>query len=148
MSYLNIISLEDAKAYLKVEDTASDGEITRMVKASLSFIEKETNHIFYAREKQYDIENGCALIYDYPLNSIPEGASQKRKSLYSIVFSNEDLITVNVGYTGINEIPQELIETAYQILKVWFYESEKQSNSSLLPISVKEAINVNRRFIL
>ena len=42
--YTDIISLERAKLYLKVDElqTATDQEITSMINSSLSFIEKRT----------------------------------------------------------------------------------------------------------
>ena len=49
MSYLNIISLEEAKNYLRVDIdlTEDDNQITAMIKSSLGFVEKHTNHILF-----------------------------------------------------------------------------------------------------
>jgi len=71
MSYLNVITLERAKNYLRVDldfDT-DDAEITSMISASCRYVEKRTNHILYARDIVY---NGtCQVkVYDYPINSI------------------------------------------------------------------------------
>jgi hypothetical protein len=33
------------------------------------------------------------------------------------------------------------------MIKVWYYESEKQVNTTLIPESVMQAIDVNRRFL-
>ncbi len=53
MAYLDIITLADAKIYLRIDDTLTedDAQITRMIKASLSQIERITNYIFFARSK-------------------------------------------------------------------------------------------------
>jgi len=154
MGYLDIISLEQAKNYLKIDDgqTETDQEITRMIKGAFSYIEKITNHIMYARDKVYDVDNclqmSLVYVYDFPINSIPDNATQSKKASYSTIYTTDDTITLNIGYHDPTDIPQELIEAAYQIIKVWFYESEKQSNSTLIPISVEDAISSNKRFII
>ena len=53
MAYLDIVSLADAKNYLKIDDTLTEdnSNITRMIKASLSQIERITNHVLFARSK-------------------------------------------------------------------------------------------------
>jgi hypothetical protein len=151
-SYLDVISLERAKLYLKVDEaqTETDDEITSMIKSSLSFIEKRTNHIFLTRDKVY--YRDCALVnrvkvYDYPIdNSVTEYDIVYRQ-LYAFVPTVDDMVTLTIGYSSVDDIPNELIDAALQLIKVWFYESEKQVNSTLIPLSVMEAIDVNRRFI-
>ena len=58
MSYLTVIPLADAKAYLKVEDTATDDEITRMIKSSLAYLEKRTNILVYSPQCYISIAGG------------------------------------------------------------------------------------------
>ena len=71
MAYLDIIPLSDAKVYLRIDDdlTEDDNQITRMINASLSYIERYTNVILYDRDKEYRLINGCVRVYDYPVNS-------------------------------------------------------------------------------
>ena len=71
MAYLDIITLSDAKTYLRIDDTLSDddAQISRMIKASLSQIERVTNYILFARSKSYVIEDSKVNVYDYPINS-------------------------------------------------------------------------------
>jgi len=149
-NYTDVISLERAKLYLKVDagQTETDDEIISMINSSLSFIEKRTNHIFKTRDKVY--YQDCALVqsvkvYDYPINTI--NSAIVNRPLYSIVPTVNSFVTLNIGYTTLAAIPNELIDAALQLIKVWFYESEKQVNSTLIPLSVMEAIDVNRRFI-
>ena len=61
-SYLDVISLETAKLYLKIDEgqTETDNEITGMINSALSYIEKRTNHIFKTRDKLY--YKDCALV--------------------------------------------------------------------------------------
>lgn len=154
-NYTDVISLEQAKLYLRIDDdqTVTDDEITQMINSALSFIEKRTQHIFKTRNKVY--YKDCALVekatvYDYPINN-PEGegfiANIEYKTNKAIVPTVDGFITLNIGYDSLDDIPSELIDAALQLIKVWFYESEKQANTTLIPLSVKEAIDVNRRFV-
>lgn len=154
-NYTDVISLDRAKLYLKIDSgqTETDDEITSIINSSLSFIEKRTNHIFKTRDKIY--YKDCALVekatvYDYPINN-PEGEGFIENIVYktnkAIVPTVNGFVTLNLGYSDVDDIPNELIDAALQCIKVWFYESEKQVNTTLLPLSVLEAIDVNRRFI-
>lgn len=154
-NYTDVISLEQAKLYLRIDDgqTVTDDEITHMINSALSFIEKRTQHIFKTRDKVY--YKDCALVqkatvYDYPINN-PEGEGFIDGIVYktnkAIVPTVDGYVSLNIGYSDVEDIPSELIDAALQIIKVWFYEAEKQVNTSLIPLSVMQAIDVNRRFI-
>lgn len=150
-NYTNVISLEQAKLYLRVDSDqdVTDDEITQMINSALSFIEKRTNHIFKTRDKLY--YKDCALVqqvkvYDYPIVNT-ESLNIKYRPLYAIVPTVDDMVTLTIGYESVDDIPSELIDAALQMLKVWFYESEKQVNTTLIPLSVMQAIDANRRFV-
>ena len=148
MSYLDVITLERAKNYLRIDLdlTDDDNEITSMINASLRYIEKRTNHIMFKREVVY---NGtCQVkVYDYPINSItlPLEPFVVYYSTFAI-FPNDKTVTLNVGYAS-GDIADELIQSALQMIKVFYYESEKQVNTTLIPESIKEIIDIYRRFI-
>ena len=149
MAYIDVISLDRAKNYLRIDTTLTDddAEITAMIDASCSYIEKRTNLIFYPRNKVY--KGSCQVkVYDYPINSIvttptPFAYEQPMFTVYPDVKTVE----LNVGFVDPNDIPDELIQACLQMIKVWYFESEKQVNTTLIPESVKEAIDLNRRFI-
>ena len=149
MAYIDVITLERAKNYLRIDTTLTDddAEITAMINAACSYIEKRTNLIFYPRNKVY--KGSCQVkVYDYPINSIvttptPFAYEQPMFTVYPDVKTVE----LNVGFVDPNDIPDELIQACLQMIKVWYYESEKQVNTTLIPESVKEAIDLNRRFI-
>ena len=154
-NYTDVISLEQAKLYLRIDEDqdVTDDEITHMINSALSFIEKRTQHIFKTRDKVY--YKDCALVqkatvYDYPINN-PEGEGFISGIVYktnkAIVPTVDGYVTLNIGYESLDDIPSELIDAALQLIKVWFYESEKQVNTTLVPLSVKEAIDANRRFV-
>lgn len=155
MSYLNVLPLADAKLYLRIDDlqTEDDLEITTMIRSSFSYLEKRTNVLVYAREKDYDLDEGCVRVYDFPINS-QIGTDQftiTKKKTYSIYQADDTelpTLSLNVGYSDPANVPPEIIDAAKMMLKVWYYESEKQSNTTLIPEAVKEVIESNRRFIL
>jgi hypothetical protein len=148
MSYLSVISLARAKNYLRIdlELTEDDAEIISMINASCRYIEKRTNHIFFAQDKTY--KGNCQVkVYDFPINSIVTNPAPFvcYFSTYA-VYPDVKKVVLNVGY-GVNEVPEELIQGCLQMIKVWYYESEMQVNTTLIPMSVHEAIDIYRRFI-
>lgn len=150
-NYTDVISLEQAKLYLRIDDgqTITDDEITHMINSALSFIEKRTQHIFKTQDKVY--YKDCALVqkatvYDYPINNT-DNLDIIYKTNKAIVPTVNDMVTLNIGYGSVDYIPNELIDAALQIIKVWFYEAEKQVNTTLIPLSAMQAIDANRRFV-
>lgn len=148
MSYLTVITLARAKNYLRIDSslTEDDAEITSMINASCRYIEKRTNHILIPQEKIY--KGSCQVkVYDYPINSITTTPTPFKVDFSQFtIYPDVKTVTLNVGY-AVNTVPDEFIQAALQMIKVWYYESEKQVNSTLIPESVKEALNVNRRFL-
>lgn len=148
MAYLDVLSLARVKDYLRVDSdlTDDDNEITSMIKAACLFVEKRTNHIFYAREVIY--KGNPVKVYDYPINDIvsPTDPVVIHYSLCDL-YPNEITVTLNVGYEDPTDVPDELLQACLQMIKVWYYESEKQVNTTLIPESVMQVIDVNRRFL-
>ena len=148
MSYLSVISLERAKNYLRIDTTLTDddAEITSMINAACRYVEKRTNHILYARDIIY--KGSCQVkVYDYPINSIVTvPAPFKVDFAMFTCYPDVKEVELNVGY-GVDEVPDDLIQAMLQMLHVFYYESEKQVNTTLIPESVKEAIALNQRFV-
>ena len=149
MAYIDVITLARAKNYLRIDTdlTEDDTEITSMINGALRYIEKRTNHIMYAKDVTYT--GSCQVkVYDYPINSVITNPApiQYPYSLY-VVLPDVKTVDLNVGYADPADVPDELIQAALQMIKVWYYESEKQVNSTLIPESVKEVIDIYRRFI-
>lgn len=150
MAYIDVITLARAKNYLRIDEdlTEDDAEITSMINAALAYIEKRTNHIVYAREKTYT--GACQVkVWDYPINAVVPATPEPFVCHFAtyVVYPCEKTVTLNVGYASASLVPDDLIQAALQLLKVWYYESEKQVNTTLIPESVKEIIAVNARFI-
>jgi hypothetical protein len=152
MAYLDIIPLADAKVYLRIDDTLTedDAQITRMIKGALSYIERTTNVMLYARDVIYNVSDNAVKVYDYPINSeVANVLDSEVKSLYTNYTSEESTITLNVGYVDVADVPQELIEVAYVLIKNMYYE--KENNKTILDSidSLTELTLSNyKRFIL
>lgn len=149
MGYLDVITLERAKNYLRIDPdmTEDDTEIESMIRAALSYVENRTNHLVYARDKVYN--GACQVkIYDYPINSIITDPApwNLTRTMYTI-FPDVKTVNLNVGYATVDLVPDILIQSALQIIKIWYYESEKQVNSQMIPISVNEALDLEKRFL-
>lgn len=152
MAYLDIIPLADAKIYLRIDDTLTedDSQITRMIKGALSYIEQYTNVYLFDREKTYNVSDGCVKVYDYPINSEVSTYTEKEvKSLYTNYTTEETSFTLNVGYDDVDNIPSELIEVAYVLIKNMYYEKENNKSilDSLDSLSMM-TLNQYKRFIL
>ena len=149
MAYIDVITLDRAKNYLRIDTTLTDddAEITAMINGACSYIEKRTNLIFYPRNKVY--KGACQVkVYDYPINSIvTDPAPFAYEQPMFTIYPDVKTVELNVGFVDPNDIPDELIQACLQMIKVWYFESEKQVNTTLIPESVKEAIDLNRRFI-
>lgn len=146
MTYNEILPLAEVKNYLRIDDdfTEDDLAIERMVRSALQFIEKRANHIFQQREATYYRNHSQYIdIYDYPVYY--SGNLTKLNYADKVRF-DADSVTVTIGYANRDEVPEPLIEAALQMIKVFFYEAEKQVNTTLIPESVHQILNDFRRF--
>lgn len=148
--YLDVISLDQAKIYLKIDSgqNETDAEIKQMIGSALSYIEKRTNHIFMDREKVY--YKDCALVqrvkvYDYPIKEAPAGTEYT--NTFAFVPTVNNFVTLELGYDEVEDIPVELIDAALQLINFWFYNSETQNAMNTVPDFVNVNIDVNRRFV-
>ena len=157
MSYSQVISLDSAKTYLRVDGTDSDSEILRMVKSALSLLEKRTNILFYDREVTYPLNSSnCVRVYDGPINTVgvtglADTVTRTDYSTYSVfVDSNTDnsTIVLDVGYVDSGEMSSELLEAAYEMIDYWFYKNDGKANITLVPESVMHVIGANTRFLI
>tara|TARA_R110000787_G_scaffold4780_1_gene18258 strand:+ start:2856 stop:3326 length:471 start_codon:yes stop_codon:yes gene_type:complete len=156
MAYLDVISLADAKNYLRVDDTLTDddAQISRMIKSALSTIEKRTNVLVYSRSKSYLFQDYCVRVYDFPINSLtsPTDAEVENKALhtnYEASKTTDVTLVLNVGYVDPLDVPYELIDCALQYVKYLYYEAETdKANKGMLPYWLQDMMNQNKRYLL
>jgi hypothetical protein len=155
MAYLDVITLAEAKTYLRIDDTLTkdDANITRMIISALTYVEKITNHIMYAQDKEFRFINGCVRVYDYPINNLitPTDAVEYPFTLYSNYQNtsvDNTILTLNVGYADPLTVPQELREVAFEIIDIYYYGKEtNKTMADLSPLAMQDLVN-NKRFIL
>ena len=151
MTYNEILPLAEVKNYLRIDDDflEDDLAIERMVRSALQFIEKRTNHIF---ESKTDVEylgsptqcNGFIDVYDFPFTYTGDVINLKYAN--KVRFKADNVILNTVGYQDREAIPDALIEAALQMIKVFYFEAEKQSNTTLIPENVHQILGAYRRF--
>lgn len=156
MAYIDIITLEDAKNYLRIDDTLTedDASIVRMINAAFRYIEKYTNVIVSARDIAYNIKDGYARIYDYPINTDLDALTDyifDKNSLYYIVCDNTGAtteLTLNVGFADVDNVPEDLIEVAYEMIDLYYGESKDSGAKKKLSSMSMDSLNLNKRFIV
>ena len=153
MAYIDVITLADAKLYLRVDDTLTedDAQITRMINAALSYVEKYTNVIVFARDKEYRLTDGCVKVYDYTINSeVTADLTAESKTLYTnyTLGSDNALIELNVGYVTASDVPAELLEAAFEIIDIYYYGKESgKTMADLSPMS-RQGLDQFKRFLM
>jgi len=132
MAYINVITLAQAKEYLRVDDdlTEDDAAITIMINSALSYIEKKTRVFVFARDIDYRFINGCISVYDAPINSevLPIAADMEIEilTLYSNYQfeSGNTVLTLNVGHVLPADVPDEVRTVALKIIDLLYYEKD------------------------
>lgn len=162
MAYINVITLADAKNYLRIDDTLTDddAQITQMISAALRYIENWTYIFVYKREKTYIMVNGCVRVYDWPINDIvdvdgetltDEDMSNEQKTLYKNFAYGADTIEMilDIGIELPANVPEDLKQVAFEIIDLLYYSHEtgKTIKKDLSQLSL-EILNFNKRFLL
>lgn len=156
MSYLAVLPLSTVKDYLRVEHNDSDEEIKRMIQSALKLIERKTNILFVnIPAKVYLLHDGCVRVYDYPINTIdddlPATVTRTNYSDYSLfedTNTDNKTLTLDVGFVGLPDDVEDLMEGALEMIDHWYYKKEGAERIGLIPDSVMEVIGTNQRFIL
>ena len=149
MAFIDVVTLAEAKAYLRVDDgfTADDSLITLLINVSGDYIEKYTNHLLYARDKTYQFYDGCVRVYDYPINSqvSTDTVESDVLSLYTL-YEGDDEVTLNVGY-DVADVPPMLKIKMLEVIDAMYNGND---NASITNISndLFESITLYRRFML
>lgn len=121
MTALDILPLEDVKAFVNVDFDDYNAQLTRHINSAVSFIEKYTNVMLYNRNVTYTL-NGCSLeIYDAPFVFIGTEPNHKQNALSVTVYGTSgDVISASIGYNSLAEVPGELVEACYKVVLYLF----------------------------
>ncbi|KFN39031.1 MAG: hypothetical protein JU82_08845 [Sulfuricurvum sp. MLSB] len=141
-----LLELERVKNYLRVDPDQifDDAEIESMVNGAFQYFSNETNHIFGLIDKDY---YSPFRIYDFPITDT--STLTKRANYYVPNYCVEtSFITLEVGYETEADIPADIIQCILDITKVWYYSTEQEQNTGLMPMTIKQVIEKYRRFHL
>jgi len=153
MAFIDVVSLAEAKQYLRVDDgfTADDSLITMLINLAGNDVERFTNHLLFAREKTYKFFDGEKRVYDYPINSVTSPVEDDMDitelSLYSLYcYSSGDLV-LNVGYADPADVPPMLKIKMLEIVD-GMYNGNDNSSITNFTDDLYESIHTYRRFTL
>jgi len=155
MAYTDVISLSEAKLYLRIDDEATedDNSIIRMINAALRYVETYTDILLYARDVDYLMKGGVLKLYQYPINTDLDtlGYTIDRYGLYTNICTDSsdttDLV-LNMGYVDPTEIPQELLEVAFEMIDLYYYgEKDGKPIAKKLSSMSMDSLHINKRFI-
>ena len=155
MSYDTVITLAEAKEYLRIDDTLTqdDNQITGMINSSLAFVEKWTSIYVFERNEEFVMVDGFIRSYAYPIESVisPIDITIQKKTLYMNFYSGHETIdlVLNVGYADPNDVPDELKSVAYEIIDLLYYSHEtgKTVKKDLSMLSI-DMLNQYKRFLI
>ena len=151
MAYSSIISLQEAKNYLRVDEDFTDDDLSiqAMLKSAIRYVENFTPHYFFAKDVQKIIIDSKVRVYDFPLNSLVSPTENVESKIYptwteyTVTDSSLTHITVNVGYEASADVPEELKQVVLFLLDMYYYGKEGG-----LPQYHIETLNFHRRFVI
>ena len=156
VDYIDWVTLDEAKTYLRVDDgiTNSDLEITMMINAACELIQNYTQVYFKPQTKTYVFNyNGIIRIYANPITSITEtaGFTVTNTQLYNEYCQTDTdvkSLEANIGFDDTTDIKDIFKYGVLETVKLWFYGSESESTmKGYLPSSVLSILAQERRFI-
>ena len=138
MAYIDIISLANAKLYLRVDDTLTEdnAQITNMISVALKHVEDNTQILVYARDKTYRMINGFKRVYDSPINSVIKPSANvfaTATAQCTSVIATNTLVANGLTYTAVSGDPSD--DTEFDI----------SGTDTQAAISLSRAINADSR---
>ena len=158
MAYLDVITLDQAKTYLRVDDTLTedDAQISSIIQASLVYIENYTDNLVTARSENFLFVNNLVKVYKYPINSlvspdVDDISSEEFTTFVNYCYTGNDenvnKLVLNVGYADPNDVPKDLRQVAFEIIDIMYYGAETGKKLSDLSELSKSILDRYKRFI-
>lgn len=152
MTPLDVISLDDAKAYLVVDFDDRDSEIERLIATAIGLVEQYTCYRLCEREETF-VTYECKTdlsVYPVTIDSVVNEDDEvvtytERSYPLSLVLSapKNSTVVMTVGYADTSLIPAPLIAACYKVITYLF--ENKDVYSVGLPVDVQMMINQFRR---
>jgi hypothetical protein len=138
-----MIGIDKIKLYLRIDDDAFDSELLNLEKTAVLYWEKQTNVLLTQREKTY---NKPKRIYDFP---IADTTALNERSLYFTPIDYcIDSLTLLVGYTDFEDVPEDIVTCLLMLIKYWFESTEDEKLMNKVPFEAQTIINSYRRYFL
>lgn len=156
MSYLNVISLVEAKTFLRIDDgnTDDDAQIMAMINSAGQYVEQKTNHRLIPTSITFNVDScGQVRVYDYPITaSTTDFESTIKTDSYQVFEPKTSDIESGVWFVGYQDpadIPEPIRTFMLNYVKVMYYDSQSNDNMrGHVPIWLEMMIEPYRRFIL
>lgn len=155
MTPLDLITLAQAKEYLKVDFTDEDILITALIETAIEQVERATDQRLYQRSEVVNVNGDSSDIVLFPINSITsvkEGETVLVADVdyntyyrtYARLFTFNDcedrVITLDVGYAA-DACPATLRMACFNLIEYWF----NNRGASDIPPNIDERISTFRR---
>lgn len=146
MTELDIISIDEAKDWLSVEDESA---LPRLISSAIGWVENYTGHKLYQRPVTVTLDCPGYLAIGYPVDVVSVVDKNGDPVPYCLVGDRVKYgrgaytLTANVGYAQKEDVPSVLIEAAFKML-TYFYEN-RDLYEIRLPQDVQFMVNKFRR---
>lgn len=150
---LDVISLQQAKDHLVIDFNDYDQQIQGLIETAISLVEQYTDYRLYERVETFYATTCSTNIVTYPITvtdvvneagDVVTGYKTRNLPLsITLYVPNQSVITADVGYATVGEIPHSLVSAAYKIITYLF--ENKDVYSVGLPVDVQLLLNQWRR---
>lgn len=151
MSYLTVISLAEAKQYLRVDDgfTADDALITMLINTVSENVERYTNHILYSRNKKYFVPATGLRVYDYPITATVSGHVPDSEAPSHVCYITSDSeVELTVGYADPADVPATLKLAILEGINTMYNGNDNDGGSTALGAEFWARIQPFKRFVI
>lgn len=140
MDALDVIPLEEAKEYLKIDFDTEDNMITNLIKSAVALVEQKTSYMLYERN-EVDFVSNPDKIYKYPfaLADTEEATEYDiiEKRLYSTIriiggtpypCANGRSVELTIGYNDTSLVPPALKDACLRLITYWYDQREMEKS--------------------
>lgn len=150
---LDVISLQQAKDHLVIDFNDFDAQITGLISTAISLVEQYTDYRLYQRAETIYATSCKTNITIYPIvivsvvdkddAQVMDYRTRNLPLSITLYVPNQSVITANVGYASIADIPHSLVSAAYKIITYLF--ENKDAYGATIPYDVQLLLNQFRR---
>lgn len=164
MTPIEVLPLQSAKDYLRVDYNDDDALITDCIYAAIDIFERKTQYRLYNRTELIEVGEGITELFQTPLRSysimdfytseaVTNFSATKYPVRTTIKFHESYcytssapvmIISADVGFTSVDQLPQGAVMWLKRCV-VWLYENR---NINEISEALDNDLNVYRRFVM